>query len=69
MKRVGVLGRGTMASGIIQVLAENDYDVMVWVRNIDTNSPRGSLKIVDKNLNRKVQKGKLSEEDKNKMHF
>ncbi|MBE6082216.1 MULTISPECIES: 3-hydroxybutyryl-CoA dehydrogenase [Tissierellales] len=67
MKRVGVLGRGTMASGIIQVLAENDYDVMVWVRNIDTNSPRGSLKIVDKNLNRKVQKGKLSEEDKNKI--
>ncbi len=67
MKKVGVLGRGTMASGIIQVLAENDYDVMVWVRNIDTNSPRGSLKIVDKNLNRKVQKGKLSEEDKNKI--
>ena len=50
MKRIGVLGRGTMASGIIQVLAQNEYDVVMWVRNIDEANPRGSLKSVDKNL-------------------
>ena len=67
MKKVGVLGRGTMASGIVQVLVENDYDVVMWVRSIDEGNPRGSLKSVDKNLNRKVQKGKMTEEDKEKV--
>lgn len=67
MKKVGVLGRGTMASGIIQVLAENDYDVVMWVRNIDSANPRGSVKNIDKNLDRKVQKGKITQEDKEKV--
>lgn len=67
MKRIGVLGRGTMASGIIQVLAQNEYDVVMWVRNIDEANPRGSLKSVDKNLGRMVKKEKMTEEDKQKV--
>ena len=67
MKRIGVLGRGTMASGIIQVLAQNEYDVVMWVRNIDEANPRGSLKSVDKNLSRMVKKEKITEENKQKV--
>ncbi len=64
MKKIGVLGRGTMASGIVQVFAQNDYDVTMWVRSIDESDPRGSLKSVDKNLGRLVKKEKITEEDK-----
>jgi len=67
MKKIGILGRGTMASGIIQVLAQNEYDVVMWVRNIDEANPRGSLKSVDKNLGRMVKKEKITEEDKEKV--
>lgn len=35
MKTIGVLGRGTMASGIVQVFAQKGYAVKMWVRNID----------------------------------
>ena len=57
----------SMASGIIQVLAQNEYDVVMWVRNIDEANPRGSLKSVDKNLGRMVKKEKMTEEDKQKV--
>lgn len=66
MKKIGVLGRGTMSSGIVQILAQKDYDVVMWVRDIDSSDPRGSLKIVDKNLNRMVQKERMTEEAKEK---
>ena len=64
MKKIGVLGRGTMASGIVQVFAQKEYDVIMWVRSIDSSDPRGSLKVVDKNLDRLVKKEKITEEDK-----
>lgn len=64
MQKIGILGRGTMASGIIQTCAENGFDVVMWVRSIDQNAPRASVKNVDKNLDRKVQKGKMTAEDK-----
>ncbi|HSH36231.1 3-hydroxybutyryl-CoA dehydrogenase [Schnuerera sp.] len=65
MKKIGVLGRGTMASGIVQIFAQKEYDVTMWVRNIDPSNPRGSLKVVDKNLGRLVKKEKITEGDKN----
>ena len=64
MKKVGVLGRGTMASGIVQVFADKGYDVKMWVRTMDSSNPRGSLKVVDKNLDRMVRKERITEEDK-----
>lgn len=64
MKKIGVLGRGTMASGIVQIFAQKDYDVTMWVRSIDESNPRGSLQSVDKNLGRLVKKEKITEEDK-----
>ena len=53
-----------MASGIVQIFAQNDYDVTMWVRSIDESNPRGSLKAVDKNSGRLVKKEKITEEDK-----
>ncbi|QQY79503.1 3-hydroxyacyl-CoA dehydrogenase [Keratinibaculum paraultunense] len=67
MKTIGILGRGTMASGIVQVLIQKGYDVIMWVRDIDPSDPRGSLKIVDKNLDRLVKKEKITKEDKEAM--
>lgn len=64
MKKIGVLGRGTMASGIVQVLAQNEYDVVMWVRSINPEDPRGSLNIVDKSLSKLVKKEKITEEEK-----
>ncbi len=34
-----------MASGIVQIFAQKDYDVVMWVRSIDESDPRGSLKL------------------------
>lgn len=62
MKKVGVLGRGTMASGIVQILAEKNYEVIMWVRSIDEKNPRASLNPIEKGLNRLVKKGKITEE-------
>ena len=62
MKKIGILGRGTMASGIVQTFAEKDYDVTMWVRSIDENNPRGSLASIEKILNRQLQKGKITED-------
>lgn len=62
MKRIGILGRGTMASGIVQVFAEKGYEVIMWVRSIDENSPRASLKTIEKGLERLVQKNKITPE-------
>lgn len=67
MQKIGILGRGTMASGIVQVFAENNYDVVMWVRNIDKDAPRASLKNVEKSLDRKVRKEKITEDDKKKI--
>ncbi len=62
MKKVGILGRGTMASGIVQVFAQNDYDVTMWVRSIDKENPRASVKSIEKGLSRLVQKEKITQE-------
>ncbi|HHV26515.1 3-hydroxybutyryl-CoA dehydrogenase [Anaerosalibacter bizertensis] len=67
MQKVGILGRGTMASGIVQVLVQNGCDVVMWVRNIDPDNPRASAKHVDKGLSRLVKKEKITEDDKNKL--
>lgn len=62
MKKVGVLGRGTMASGIVQVFAEKNYDVTMWVRSLDGNNPRQSVSSVEKALDRLVKKEKITQE-------
>ena len=62
MKTVGVLGTGTMGAGIIQVLAQNGYNVVMRARR-QTSVDRG-LATVEKNLDRLIKKEKITEADK-----
>ena len=62
MKKVGVLGTGTMGSGIIQVLAQNGYEVVLRARR-QTSVDKG-IATVEKNLDRMIKKEKITEADK-----
>jgi 3-hydroxybutyryl-CoA dehydrogenase len=62
MKKIGVLGTGTMGAGIIQVLAQNGYEVVLRARR--QTSVDGGLATVAKNLEKLVAKEKLSAADK-----
>ena len=61
VKTVGVIGAGTMGSGIAQVAAEAGFDVIM--RDIEEQFVQRGLAAVDKNLARAVEKGKKSKEE------
>lgn len=63
MKKIGVLGTGTMGAGIIQVLAQSGYEVVLRARR--QTSVDGGIATVEKNLSKLVAKEKITEEDKN----
>jgi 3-hydroxybutyryl-CoA dehydrogenase len=58
---VGVLGTGTMASGIVEVCAKAGYDVVVRGRSKEKAEAVAAK--VAKSMQRMVDKGRLSEED------
>ncbi len=62
MKKIGVLGTGTMGAGIIQVLAQNGYEVYMRARR--QSSVDGGLAKVEKNLAKMVAKEKITEAEK-----
>jgi 3-hydroxybutyryl-CoA dehydrogenase len=62
MKKVGILGRGTMALGIVQIFAQNDFDVLIWVRSIDEANPRASVASIEKGLSKLVSKERITKE-------
>jgi len=62
IKLVGVIGTGTMATGIIEVFAKSGYDV-VYVARSDEKVAKVRAAL-EKSLDRAVSKGKLSEDDK-----
>jgi len=57
-----VIGSGTMGSGIAQVLAENNHKVVL--RDLTQDSLDKGMKLIEKKLSKNVQKGKLSEKQK-----
>lgn len=63
MKKIGVLGTGTMGAGIIQVLAQSGYEVVLRARR--QTSVDGGIATVEKNLSKLVAKEKITEGDKN----
>ncbi len=65
MKNVGVIGTGTMGAGIVQVLIQNGFEIF-WNARRQQSIDKG-LATVDKNLSRLVEKGKISESDKEDM--
>lgn len=62
MKKIGVLGTGTMGAGIIQVLAQNGYEVVLRARR-ETSVEKG-IATVKKNLDKLVAKEKITAEAK-----
>ena len=62
VRRVGVVGTGTMASGIAEVCATSGYDVVVRARSEDKVA--GVRAAVEKSLAKQVQRGRLSEDDR-----
>ncbi|KAA1428870.1 3-hydroxyacyl-CoA dehydrogenase NAD-binding domain-containing protein [Nocardioides antri] len=62
IRKVGVVGTGTMASGIVQVFAQAGYDVVFVGRGEDKVA--GVVSSIDKGLSKLVEKGKLDEDAK-----
>lgn len=63
--KIGVLGTGTMGAGIIQVLAQNGYEVVLRARR--QTSVDGGIAKVTKNLDKLVKKEKITEADKDEI--
>ncbi|MBC2722286.1 3-hydroxybutyryl-CoA dehydrogenase [Desulfosporosinus sp.] len=62
MKTIMVIGAGQMGGGIAQVAAQAGYSVIL--NDIKDEFVIRGLGIIDKNLSRNVEKGKLTAEDK-----
>ncbi|TCO57326.1 3-hydroxyacyl-CoA dehydrogenase family protein [Actinocrispum wychmicini] len=59
VQRVGVIGTGTMATGIVEVFAKKGFDVVLRARSTDKAS--AAVGKVRKSLDRAVAKGRLTE--------
>ena len=71
IKKVAVLGAGTMGAGIAQVCAQAGYEV--WVRDIKDEFIERGKSTIEKNLRKAVNKGKISllklKEIQSKLHY
>lgn len=65
IKRVMVVGSGTMGSGIAQVMAQNGYDVVL--NDIKEEFVQKGLDKITKQLERDVQKERKTEDEKNEI--
>lgn len=61
IKRVGVLGAGTMGAGIAQIAAEAGFEVVL--RDIEDRFVEKGMDTIKKNVQRGVEKGKLNAPD------
>ncbi|MCT2585032.1 3-hydroxyacyl-CoA dehydrogenase family protein [Actinophytocola gossypii] len=62
VRRVGVVGTGTMATGIAEVFARRGFDVVLRARSAEKAS--SAVDAVRKSLDRQVKRGRLSEEER-----
>ncbi len=62
MKKIFVLGAGTMGSGIVQAFAQKGYEVIV--RDIKDEFVDKGIANINKSLSKMVAKGKITEEAK-----
>jgi 3-hydroxybutyryl-CoA dehydrogenase len=62
IRKVAVIGAGTMGNGIVHLFAQNGYDVgMIDVRSEALETARSTIAA---NMDRQIRKGALSEEEK-----
>jgi 3-hydroxybutyryl-CoA dehydrogenase len=62
IRRVGVVGTGTMASGIVEVFAKAGFDVSYVGRS--TDKVEGVRTAIERSLDKAIQRGKLEESAK-----
>ena len=62
IRRVAVIGGGTMGNGIAHVCAQSGLEVILV--DVDAAVLEGALSTIDRNMDRQVKKGRLSEEEK-----
>jgi 3-hydroxybutyryl-CoA dehydrogenase len=62
IKRVGIIGSGTMGSGVAEVVAKAGFEVVL--RSRSQSGCDGMQAGLEKSLGRQVDKGKLSESDR-----
>jgi 3-hydroxybutyryl-CoA dehydrogenase len=62
IKTVGVVGTGTMASGIVEVFAKAGYDVLFVGRS--QAKVDGVTAAITRNFDKQIQRGRASEDDK-----
>jgi len=62
IKKVGVVGGGFMGSGIVQVCARSGYDVVLLARREQSLSK--GIATIEHYLSRDVEKGRMSQQDK-----
>ncbi len=61
MNKIAVIGSGTMGSGIVQILAQSGYTVVM--KDIQKEALEKGMKYIEKNFAKSVEKGKMTEED------
>lgn len=64
MKNIIVIGAGTMGNGIAHVFAQNDFKVTLV--DVSKEALDKAVNTITKNLDRMIQKEKISEEDKSR---
>lgn len=61
MQKIGIVGAGTMGSGIALVFAQNGFDVVL--KEINQNFMEKGINSISKVLQRNVEKGKMKKDD------
>ncbi|WP_226389151.1 3-hydroxyacyl-CoA dehydrogenase family protein [Penaeicola halotolerans] len=64
MKNIAVIGSGTMGNGIAHVFAQNGFEVSLI--DINQDALNRAMATIEKNMDRQVSKGTLTEADKKK---
>lgn len=62
IKKIGVIGCGTMGNGIAHVAAQNGYEIVLV--DIDQKYLDKAIATISKNLDRMIKKEKITEQDK-----
>lgn len=62
IKKIGIIGSGTMGAGIAQIVAQAGYDVCMV--GVDGKDIAGGMEKIKKSLDKGIEKGKITAEDK-----
>ncbi|MCK4614004.1 MAG: 3-hydroxybutyryl-CoA dehydrogenase, partial [Thermoplasmata archaeon] len=65
IKKIGVIGAGQMGNGIAQVAAQSGFTIVI--NDIAEEFIEKGMKTINKNLDRGVKKGRITEEQKNEV--